>query len=288
LGNSLTTKGNVFLSEGFTAKGEVRLHEASIGGQLNCSNGKFENPEGNAFMAEGLKVSGSLFWRQMKTRPVGGVDLINVELADLDDDPASWPEAGKLRIDGLTYGPFTSGVPTDAKSRLEWLSLRNPSDSSVQPYEQLIRVFRQTGLQDDARQIAIARQQALHRKRKGFSRFGSWLLGATIDYGYRPQKVMLRYILPILALGILVFTWASSAGLMLPATDPPAPVFDPLAYSVDVFLPIVDLHQEDAWEPNTASASGLAVQYYLYFHILSGWLFTTLAVAAVTGLVRRE
>ena len=98
----------------------------------------------------------------------------------------------------------------------------------------------------------------------------------------------LRFILPILALGILVFAWASSAGLMQPTGDPPAILFDPLAYSVDVFLPIVDLHQESAWEPNTASVSGLAVQYYLYFHILAGWFFTTLLVAAVTGLVRRE
>ena len=158
----------------------------------------------------------------------------------------------------------------------------------MQPYEQLIRIFRQMGLQDEAREVAIARQQALHQQRSGFSRFGSGLLGITTDFGYRPQKVVLRFILPIIAFGIVVFAWANSAGLMKPTGNPPATLFDPMAYSVDVFLPIVDLHQEKAWEPNTASTAGIAVQYYLYFHILAGWLFTTLLVAAVTGLVRRE
>jgi hypothetical protein len=170
----------------------------------------------------------------------------------------------------------------------------------VQPYEQLIRVFRQMGLQEEAREVSIARQKALQKERRGLSRFWSWILGATIDYGYRPQKVMLRFILPILVLGMLVFGWAHSKRLIVPTSSPPetqaggtvssapSPWFDPVAYSVDVFLPIVDLHQEEAWEPDPASVNGIAVQYYLYFHILAGWFFTTLAVAAVTGLVRNE
>jgi hypothetical protein len=65
-------------------------------------------------------------------------------------------------------------------------------------------------------------------------------------------------------------------------------IFDPVAYSLDVFLPIVDLHQESAWMPNAAIKNGIYFQYYMYFHILAGWLFTTLAVAAVTGLVRSD
>jgi hypothetical protein len=59
-------------------------------------------------------------------------------------------------------------------------------------------VFRQMGLQDDAREIAIAKQRAIHKHRQGASRLWSWVLGATIDYGYRPQKVIIRFIFPIL------------------------------------------------------------------------------------------
>lgn len=180
------------------------------------------------------------------------------------------------------------------------MSLRNPFDFSVQPYEQLIYVFRQMGLRDDAREVAIAKQKAIQKQRKGLSRFWSWILGVTIDYGYRPQKVVLLFILPILLLGILVFYWAFSAGLMEPTNNQQASQsgqmassvtslkFDSIGYSVDVFLPIVDLHQEDAWKPNLATVPGIIVQYYMYFQILAGWFFTTLAVAAVTGLVRSD
>jgi hypothetical protein len=64
--------------------------------------------------------------------------------------------------------------------------------------------------------------------------------------------------------------------------------FNPFAYSLDVFLPIVDLNQESVWSPITTKEYGDYVQYFIYIQILTGWIFTTLAVAAVTGLVRRE
>jgi hypothetical protein len=50
----------------------------------------------------------------------------------------------------------------------------------------------------------------------------------------------------------------------------------------------VNLHQEDAWRPSLATLPGIFVQYYFYFQILAGWFFTTLAVAALTGLVRSD
>jgi len=83
----------------------------------------------------------------------------------LVDDETSWPDPGKLYIDGLTYGPFVSHVTADSKSRLRWLSLRNPEDLSVQPYEQLSSVYRHMGLPDEAREVAIAKQRAIHKHR---------------------------------------------------------------------------------------------------------------------------
>lgn len=291
-GDGLTTQGSVFLRDGFKANGEVVLSAADIGGYLICDGGKFENPKGFAFRAEAVKVAQFMFWVNMKEKISGKIDLVNANVGALHDDIDSWPAPGDLHIDGLTYGPFSSYTPADWRSRLHWLRLRDPNDLSVQPYEQLIHVFRQMGLRDDARQIAIAKQQAIQARLTGLSKLWSWVLGATIDYGYRPEKVVLRFILPIIVLGILVFSWAHSAGLVAPAGSPDAalstPYFEPVGYSLDVFLPIVDLHQESAWEPNLAMPGGRLIQYYLYLHILAGWFFTTLAVAGVTGLVRSD
>jgi hypothetical protein len=45
----------------FTARGEVRLLHAEISGQLSCSGGTFENPNGYALSADGAIISGEFF-----------------------------------------------------------------------------------------------------------------------------------------------------------------------------------------------------------------------------------
>jgi hypothetical protein len=56
-------KGSVFLSEGFSAEGEVRLYGASVGGSLDCDNGSFKNANGAALNAEGAKIEGGVLLR---------------------------------------------------------------------------------------------------------------------------------------------------------------------------------------------------------------------------------
>jgi hypothetical protein len=65
-GNSLNVdgavvKGGVFLRNGFSAKGEVRLLNAQIGGHLDCNGATFENPSGYALNADSAVVKGSIF-----------------------------------------------------------------------------------------------------------------------------------------------------------------------------------------------------------------------------------
>ena len=59
--DGLTTKGDVYLQNGFSAKGEVRLPGANIGGDLTCVDGKFHNPRGYALIANGLSAKGSVY-----------------------------------------------------------------------------------------------------------------------------------------------------------------------------------------------------------------------------------
>jgi hypothetical protein len=57
----VNVKGSVFLRDGFSAEGEVRLVGAQIGDQLDCSAGTFKNPGGPALSADGTSVKGSIF-----------------------------------------------------------------------------------------------------------------------------------------------------------------------------------------------------------------------------------
>jgi hypothetical protein len=66
----------------------------------------------------------------------------------------------------------------------------------------------------------------------------------------------------------------------------PYPSFNPFIYSLDTFLPIVDLRQKGYCLPNAHKTVGLLVQIYLVIHIICGWILTTLWVAGFSGLIR--
>lgn len=63
---------------------------------------------------------------------------------------------------------------------------------------------------------------------------------------------------------------------------PPRRSFQPIIYSVDTLIPLVDLREADRWLPTPGP-----VRWYLWFHITMGWTFSTLFVVGLTGLVRR-
>ena len=63
MADGLITKGNVGLRANFSSKGEVRLLGANIGGDLDCGNGKFDNPKGYTLDADQITVKGNVFLR---------------------------------------------------------------------------------------------------------------------------------------------------------------------------------------------------------------------------------
>ena len=67
------------------------------------------------------------------------------------------------------------------------------------------------------------------------------------------------------------------------------PAFNPIIYSVDTLLPIVDLEMQGAWIPDArASWWGIGARVYLWLHIALGWFFSLLAVAGFSGLIKPE
>jgi uncharacterized protein YjbI with pentapeptide repeats len=53
-------------------------------------------------------------------------------------------------------------------------------------------------------------------------------------------------------------------------------------YSVDLFLPLVNMHIDEKWEPN-----GSILQLYASIHAIVGWLVVPLLVAALAGIMKR-
>jgi hypothetical protein len=112
----------------------------------------------------------------------------------------------------------------------------------------------------------------------------------------------------VVVVGWIVTAIAKRAGVMRltwPESTPPpggdsTTSLHPLLYSLDVFLPFVNLHQEHYWWPDDAATGncsilgnrfevhGSALRYYLWLQIIAGWLLSAIFIAGVTGLLRND
>lgn len=210
-GNALNAQstqviGAVFL-RGITATGAVRLSGASIGGQLDCEGARFTGPRGNALNAQRLRVTQGLIWRRV-TVEAGSVDLSAAHIGDLFDDPNCWPDRGRLILDGFTYDRI-SAAPTDADTRLKWLSKGDTWNGTFfpQPYTQLAKVLHEMGHDRDARKVLARREQKVQadmRRRLRVELDGSWQAGV--------RSIWLDLLRPLLWLWDLLLRWVVGYG----------------------------------------------------------------------------
>ncbi|MCZ6652272.1 MAG: hypothetical protein O7D91_04515 [Planctomycetota bacterium] len=304
--DGIDVKGDIFLRNEFKAEGAVRLLGATIGHDLDCGNGSFSKSNGSAIDASNIKVDGSVLLRE-RFRAEGGVDftaasvgryfqwlgvkdsdqctlyLESAKIGTLRDEAESWP--AKLYLDGLVYDRLYSDAPTGSDARLCWLKRQGyDKDKFIpQPYVQLAKVLQEMGHEADARRILIAKQKDPARVAAMTIPQRLWhhVLGDTIGYGYRPWQTG-WLILGFIVLGAFLFQSGSDSTKFQTTIAGEPPAFNKIVYSLDAFVPLVDLHQAKYRLP-----TGSWLRVYLWVHIASGWLLTTLLVVGLTGLVRK-
>ena len=210
---------------------------------------------------------------------------------------------------------------------LSFLRLQLPENFSRQPYEQLAKVLKSNGNEEEATWVLISKEDDQLRQVKPncLSWFWKQLLRVSISYGYRPQLSLLWGAI-VVVIGAIIFNFGYKNALITPTTDsftskpayfsqkdadskdscakvidprkmedcPKYPKFDPLIYSLDTFLPIIDLHLKGYWLPNANAPVnspnikwGYWLRVYFIVHTIFGWAIVTLAVAGFSGLVRR-
>jgi hypothetical protein len=189
----------------------------------------------------------------------------------LDDGEASWPTGGNLQIDGLTY----ERIDPDS-NRLTWLKRIPPTPFRPQPYSELSEVLRNSGNEADAREILIAREDdRLEHSTQGFARFWGYVLKYTIQYGYRPMFAMIWAAI-VVGVGWL-FVQIGKCKHVLRYTgngrfethgDQRYEDSNSFLYSLNVFLPIVDLRQEKNWWPEVGTRYGRWLRMFLWVEII--------------------
>ncbi len=291
IGDTITTKGDIFLNQ-IESKGEFRLVSTHIGGDLYCAGASFQNREETALRLTQAQIDGRLCLDGIK-EIIGILMMPNVKASALRDDAESWPDQGNLIINGFEYDSFAEATPSDLDKRLEWLKLQPEGEYIPQPYQQLAKVYRKMGRDTDAKKVLLEKERM--RRRYGdigkLAKSWGWFLDVTIGYGYQIGKT-LGIVAVIIALGAFIFGFSNCYNIIQltseGTTEKALLEFSPLFYSIDVFVPFLDLRQENHWMVNANVKWGGWVQLYCYLHIISGWVFSTLLVASFTGLIRRE
>jgi len=295
-----TIAGGVYLRDHFKADGGVGFFASQVKSQFNWYNT--------------LPAEHTWF------------DLRSAKVATLLDNESSWPVEGSLFLNGFTYDRIDEHSPVTAESRIRWLHRQPRDKFLPQPYEQLASVLRNMGHEREARAVVIeknrdhARYLAKHGGKSRFLAHEWWwynVFGRLIGYGYAPSRAF------FISIGMILFGWwrfhrGFEKKLITPRDekaykkDSPEifagendervisddyPKFNALLYSMESFIPLVKFDQSSNWMPNANRGkpcklwrlrftTGGTLRAYLWFHIMAGWVLTSLWVGAITGLVK--
>jgi hypothetical protein len=285
----------------------IRLSLSSVGGNLSFIRAGFDG-RATGLEAINTQVRGVLAWVNIKPKhPNITLDLTFARVGALADDADSWPTW--ILMNEFAYDKFDEpeNIPKDLESRLAWLQKQSPF--RPQPYLQLSKVFRGMGLDDLATAVLIVkdtRQREEDARRtsillRALQLCWSWFLRSTMGYGYAPIRAF-GWTVAIVTLGWIVFVRGYRAGFIVPSEkdacasftatkDVPAyyPPFSGFIYSLETFLPFVELHQAKYWLPVRKPVPlARLLPWYLRLHILSGWVLSTLLVAGLTGLLHKD
>ncbi len=311
-GNSLLLRlasigGETSLRGGFSSDGVVDLEDAKINGDLLLDGADFSADSHNGIRARHLTAL-ALRWTHVRISDQTELDLSNANIGIFEDDRQSWPAPGHLLIDGFVYGTL-QGDASYADARLAWLNLQ-PLPHRRQPYEQLAKVFFDSGQSSDATLVRFENAVGLFRSvevcetvwqkqlldRVSVKHLTGAILERTVGFGYFPFGA-LRFMAFFVTAGTILFGIGYSRGYIAPTEEsafdyfakhrqpaPNYPPFNALLYSVEAFVPLITFHQSDTWFPISGRHKGWGATFlrgYMSFHMIAGWTLVTLFVISL-------
>ncbi len=324
----------------FEASGRLNFLTATIGGSFFLSNALLApGPDTSGLLSLGDKVAmnlrqirvsnGMVFnnVRALKSEtetsgPSGEVEgwflLAGARMNTLIDNIGSgWPAHGYLDLDGAVYERVRHMDGGDLVSkRIAWLRRQfpagrpGPRSFRPQPYEQLTRALRDSGLSGEADAIAVEkiRMRLAARVDPPIQRLFPRLLMLISNYGYSTRRAVLSFLLFVI-LGAVMYTTAI-AGFdqpFHPFEQPPEPTtyilplglgskdvplgcpgLDTPQFALDFAIPFINLGQDTfcRFVPD-----GPTRWLWLALHSLYGLLgagLSAVVVLTLTGLLRRD
>jgi len=264
----VNTSTNLVLDDAHFNK-EVELQNMSIKGDIflrwavfNSGADFWGTTVGQSFDASETQFKNAKSWIYLADLKADVLDLRGTSFTS------------RIDLSGLTFREVRSA----GLQNLSDLIGRAAYDAGT--YAALEDYYRRQGNISAANDVYITRRR---RARASLS-YGAWLIDLMYDgfvgYGRRPGQVIIPIVV-VLSIG----WWMFRNKRLMQAQDEKNQCrpYSPIMYSLDLFLPIVDLRAASIWEPKE---SRRLAQVYLMFHVIAGWVLITIFVTAITGIVK--
>jgi uncharacterized protein YjbI with pentapeptide repeats len=297
----LQAGGASFLSDSAPAKFDA----LKVGGSVSFTNALFAGPFHLQYshITDGLRLDGARFTNQLSLASFeaikvdGAVSLTGAVFAgyvsfkdarfnSLNLTGVKWPEhpyGESLWINGMTYQRIAAGQENDSWNNMLLLLDRSAHGTaySIDIYTGLEAFYRREGYPGQANEFFFAQKR---RERDEVLSGSEWLwsffLEKFVGYGRSPIRALIWSAL-IVVYGVTVFRpRRMEARSTIVRTGP----FSPFWYSLDMFLPLIKLHDADYW---VAKGGERYARLWGRIHTVLGWALIPIAVAAWTGMLEK-
>lgn len=272
----------------FSAHGEIRIRRAEIGRQTN-----FQGAELGSRLSETAINAYGLITQELRvdvaSAPRGHVNLRHARCATLADNDKFWDASGHISLHDFRYDALAEPIELDddgqVKHRLKLLRNAMGDIYRPGPYDQFATMLRNSGNEEHASTVLIDKQRWRYAALADGYRFlgfpvmlWSWLQRWMVGYGYRPMRALLW----LLALLIGGSVWFSLQPTPMEANADDHLVWNPVLFTVDQLVPIVDFGHKNRWHfdgPSQWITAGL---------VAAGWILATTVAAGITRMLRRS
>jgi hypothetical protein len=272
----------------FSAHGEIRIRRAEIGRQTN-----FQGAELGSRLSETAINAFGLITQELRVdvaaAPRGQVNLAHARCASLADNDKFWDATGHIALHDFRYDALAVPIELDddaqVKHRLRLLRNAMGDIYRPGPYDQFATMLRNNGNEEHASTVLIDKQRWRYAAlADGYRILGfpvllwSWLQRWMVGYGYRPMRALLW----LLALLVAGSVWFAAQPAPKEANADDHLVWNPVLFTIDQLVPIVDFGHKNRWHFDGAS------QWITAGLVAAGWILATTVAAGITRMLRRS
>ncbi|SDX27222.1 hypothetical protein SAMN05421504_102871 [Amycolatopsis xylanica] len=288
----------------FIAEGGVNMDGCAVARRVDLRGAEIGSLSRDGIAVDASDVRADEFVLTPATPPAGRFLLRRAHCGTLGDNENFWASTGGIELDDFRYDALKVSPKVDDDDALNRRIhlLRHALDGyRPGPYDQLSATLRASGNEEHASTVSLKKQQFRYEAlASGFKIFGpgvklwSWLQRSMVGYGYRPVRA-LGWLLTILAIGSLWFGLGSDDCVHAPKDtysvsgprcainrDDTGLEWNPVWYTADLIVPIVDFGNKSRWYMHGADkwvAAGITAM---------GWILATTIAAGVSRMLRRN